>query len=233
MFPDIAICTATISTSGAISGTKSPGGTTFTIGTLIMMRVAVSVDRAVAAWPAPMFATSRSASRRGPLRVLVVAGCMLREVVISEKSGGVDDERGRAIAKDRCTAEQCFASRDAVELLDDDFLLAKKFVHDERRLLVGQLDEDNLPCALVRRRESHAVAKPDRREDVIANCDDLLAFHFLQHRLGKRERFEHVRQRNRVYLGIHARNECASDRERERQAHADVRAKSGIGMYLE
>ena len=36
-------------TFGPISGTKSPGGTMFTMGTLIMMRVPVSVESAVAA----------------------------------------------------------------------------------------------------------------------------------------------------------------------------------------
>ena len=39
MSPLISMCTATTSASGAISGTKSPGGTMLTMGTLIMMRV--------------------------------------------------------------------------------------------------------------------------------------------------------------------------------------------------
>src|ERR1700694_5315108 len=107
MSPVIAICTATISTFGPISGTKSPGGTMLTIGTLIMIRVPVSVESAVAAWPAPMFATSRSASRRAVLSDVVPVGPdgVSRGVVISEESGGVDDERGGAVAKDGGPAE--------------------------------------------------------------------------------------------------------------------------------
>src|SRR4051812_22205347 len=120
MSPVIAICTATISTPGAISGTKSPGGTMFTIGTLIMIRVAVSVERAVAACPAPMLATSRSASRRAVLMSVVPLSPVgvLRGFVISKETGGVHDERGRAIAKNGRAAEKSFAAvaaNDAVE----------------------------------------------------------------------------------------------------------------------
>src|ERR1700682_3340797 len=117
---------ATISALAAISGTKSPGGTMLTIGTLIIMRVPVSVESAVAAWPAPMLATSRSASRRAVLRSVVLPSPegVLRGLVISEETGGVHDEGGRSIAKNGRTAEESFARVHAVELLDDDFLLA-------------------------------------------------------------------------------------------------------------
>src|SRR6266550_2427811 len=160
MSPLIAICTATISTPGAISGTKSPGGTMFTIGTLIMMRVAVSVDRAVAACPAPMFATSRSASRRAVLRSVVPLspGGVLRGLVISEETGGVDDESGRPIAKNGRAAEKSSAAVHAVELLDDDFLLPDELVHDERGSPFGQLDEHHLTARRVRGvRQSNAL----------------------------------------------------------------------------
>src|SRR6266700_2306019 len=147
MSPLIAICTATISTPGAISGTKSPGGTMFTIGTLIMIRVAVSVDSAVAACPAPMFATSRSASSRAVLiRVVPLSPAgVLRGLVISEKAGSVHDERGRSIAKNGRAAEKGLAAVNAVELLDDDFLLPSEFIHDQRRLALGKLDQHHLP----------------------------------------------------------------------------------------
>lgn len=103
-----------------------------TIGTLIMIRVAVSVDNAVAACPAPIFATSRSASSRAVLSsaVLFSPAGVLRGFVISEKAGSVDDECGGTIAKYGRAAEKCFALLHAVELLDDDFLLADELVDD-------------------------------------------------------------------------------------------------------
>src|SRR3954465_8840021 len=171
MSPDIAIWTATTSTPGAISGTKSPGGTTLTIGTLIMIRVAVRVDSAVAACPAPMFATSRSASRRAVLMsvVLSTAG-VLRGSVISKETGGVNDESGRSIAKNGRTAEESLTSAHAVKLLDDDFLLSNEFVHDQRRLALGQLDEHYLPARRSRGGwKAYTLAKPDGREQIVAN----------------------------------------------------------------
>jgi hypothetical protein len=48
----------------------------------------------------------------------------LRGVVISEETGGVNDESGRSVAKNGRAAEESFAAIHAVELLDDDFLLS-------------------------------------------------------------------------------------------------------------
>src|SRR5712675_3609190 len=162
MSPVIAIWTATISTPGAISGTKSPGGTMFTIGTLIMMRVPVSVESAVAAWPAPMLATSRSASSRAVLRSVVVpspAG-VLRGLVISEETGGVNDESGRSIAKNGRTAEESFAGVHTIELLDDDFLLTNELVDDERCPPLRKLDEYDLAtCRDGGRRQADALTQ--------------------------------------------------------------------------
>src|SRR3954467_14328050 len=146
MSPVIAICTATTSTPGAISGTKSPGGTTLTIGTLIMIGVAVRVDSAVAAWPAPMLATSRSASRRAVLRSVVALSPdgVLRGLVISKKAGSVHDEGGRSITKNRRAAEESFAAADTVKLLHYDFLLSDELVDDEGRLPLGELYQHHL-----------------------------------------------------------------------------------------
>src|SRR5712671_4444299 len=176
MSPLIAICTATISTPGAISGTKSPGGTMFTIGTLIMMRVAVNVERAVAAWPAPMFATSRSASRRAVLSNVVPlspAG-VLRGLVISEETGGVHDESRRPIAENGRAAEKSPAAVRAIELLDDDFLLPNEFVHDERSFPLGELDQHHLAARCVRSRgQPYPFAQPDSREKIVTDGNDL------------------------------------------------------------
>src|SRR3954469_34608 len=186
MCPDIDIWTATISTSAAISGTKSPGGTMFTIGTLIMMRVSVSVERAVAAWPAPMFATSRSASSRAVLSSVVPpsADCASRGIVISEKSRCVDDEGRSTIAKNGGAAEECPASVHTVELFDDDFLLPDELVHDQGSATVGQFDQYHLADCFVAHWDSNAVAEPDRLEEIVADGHHFLSLHFLQHRLG-------------------------------------------------
>src|SRR6266576_2362021 len=174
MSPLIAICTATISTRGAISGTKSPGGTMFTIGTLIMMRVPVRVDNAVAAWPAPMFATSRSASSRAVLRsVLLSPPGVLRGLVISEETGGVNDERGRSIAKNGRTAEESLAGVHTVELLDDDFLLTNELVDDECCPSLGELDEYDLAtCCDCGCRQTDALTEPDSGEEIVPHSDD-------------------------------------------------------------
>src|SRR2546423_2008100 len=235
MSPNIDICTATISSLAAISGTKSPGGTMFTIGTLIMIRVPVSVDSAVAAWPAPMFATSLSASSRAVLRWLLLspAGVLLG-FVISEKTRGVHDERGRPIAKNGRAAEKSFAAADAVELFDDDFLLPDEFVHDERRPSLGQLDEHYLSARRARcRRKSDPLAQPDSREKVVADRYNLPAFRFEQHRLRETECLKHVGERYRVRLLFHSGQQRARDCQGQRQAHADAGAKSGVGVHFQ
>src|SRR2546423_5324394 len=186
MSPSIAICTATISSSGFISGTKSPGGTIFTIGTLIMIRVPVSVDSAVAACPAPMLATSRKASSRAVLSNVVPlspAG-VLCGLVISQKTRGVHYERRRSIAKNGRTAEQVFAAVHAVELLDDDFLLSHEFIDDERCPALGELHEHHLSaCCIGRSRQTDALTQPYCREEIVADRDDQSSLGFVEHRL--------------------------------------------------
>src|ERR1700682_4013195 len=218
---------ATISTSAAISGTKSPGGTMLTIGTLIMMRVPVSVDRAVAAWPAPMFATSRSASSRALLISVVPPSvdCASRRIVISEESGGVDYEGGSTIAKNGGTAKESSAAVHAVELLHDDFLLPDEFIDDERGAAVRKLDQDDLPACLVRRVETDSVAEPDRGKHVVADSDNFLSLDLLQHGLRQRECLEHVGEWDRVDFLVYSGNERAGDRQGEWQTHAHTRAE--------
>jgi hypothetical protein len=79
----MSISTLTICDSpSAIPGMSSSSGATFTVGTSIMMRAPVIIDSAVAACPAPMFATSFSASIRSALR----AGCIDGEITTLEGS---------------------------------------------------------------------------------------------------------------------------------------------------
>src|SRR4029077_18586689 len=182
---------------GESSGTKSPGGTMFTIGTLIMMRVPVSVERAVAAWPAPMLATSRSASRRAVLRSVVLpspAG-VLRGLVISEETGGVNDESGRSIAKNGRSAEESLAGIHTVELLDDDFLLTDELVDDERCTPLRELDEYDLAaCGDSGCRQADALTQPDGGKKIVPDGDDLPSLRLEQHWLREAERLEDVRQ---------------------------------------
>src|SRR5215218_4877684 len=100
-------------------------------GTEIMIVPPVIVDSAVAACPAPMLATSRSASSWMALRDL-----MSSIEAPLEEAADVEDESGRAIAEDRHAAEQRAtpARRVAaygVELLDNDLLLARELVHHQ------------------------------------------------------------------------------------------------------
>src|SRR6185437_6865129 len=187
--------TATTSTPGAISGMKSPGGTTLTIGTLIMIRVPVRVDSAVAAWPAPMLATSRSASSRAVLRSVVPLSPdgVLRGLVISEKAGSVHDKGGRAIPEDSRAAEKSLAVIYSVELLHHDFLLSHEFIDDQRGLALRELDENNLSAGrLLRWCEAYALAQPDRGEEIVTDRHDLFPLRLEEHRLGQAEGLEHV-----------------------------------------
>src|SRR5207248_11474705 len=195
----------------------------FTIGTLIMMRVPVRVESAVAACPAPMFATSRSASSRAVLMSVVPLSPLgvLRGLVISKETGGVHNERGRAIAKNGRAAEKSFAAAYAVELFDDDFLLPDEFVHDERRPSLGQLDEHYLSARGARcRRKSDPLAQPDCGEKVVADRYDLATFRFEQHRLRETECLEHVGERYRIRLLFDSGQQRTRDCQGQRQAHA-------------
>src|ERR1700680_4648348 len=121
-----------------------------------------------------MFATSRSASRRARLRSVVLPSGVLRGVVISEETGGVNDEGGRSVAKNGRTAEKSFAAIHAVKLLDDDFLLSDELVDDQRSLSLRQLDENDLSAARdFRWRKAHALTEPDGGEEIVANGDEL------------------------------------------------------------
>src|SRR5437667_5428925 len=123
-----------------------------------------------------MFATSRSASRRAMLSrvVLLSPAGVLRGLIMSEKTGGVHNERRRSIAKNGRAAEESLAAVHAVELLDDDFLLTNELVDDERCAAFRELDKDYLAASGIGRiRQTDALSKPDRWKQIVANGDDL------------------------------------------------------------
>src|SRR5256885_13951461 len=138
-----------------------------------------------------MFATSRSASSRAVLRSVVPLSPdgVLRGLVISEETGSVHDERGRAIAKNGRAAEESFAVVHAIELLDHDFLLPNEFIYNQRRFALGQLDEHDLAgCSALRRRQADTLTKPDRRKKIVANSHHQPALRLQSHPLGKTRR---------------------------------------------
>src|SRR6478752_10828922 len=138
--PSMCMRTAATGSSGAvICGGTSSSRDTLIVGTLIMMVPPIICDSAVAAWPAPMFATSRRASSCSAF-----SERMSSMGVPLKKTAHVDDERRGPIAENGGSAEQREAVLHTVELLDDDLLLADQRIHHERRASLRHLDDDDL-----------------------------------------------------------------------------------------
>src|SRR5450759_4752267 len=179
-----------------------------------------------------MLATSRSASRRALLKSVVALSPdgVLRGLVISEETGGVHDESGRSIAKNGRAAEKSLAGVHAIELLDDDFLLADELVDDERCAPLGQLDEHDLTAGGAGgRRQADALTQPDGGEEIVADGDDLPSLRLEQHRLREAECLEYVRERDRVNLLV----DSCQDGARQRQTHSDAGAEPRVGVHLQ
>src|SRR5689334_11866767 len=166
--------------STAATGSSGPeicGGTSSSlaiviVGTLIMMVLPVIWDSAVAACPAPMFATSRNASTWTGFRVF-------RSFIPAplEKTAHVEDERRYPVAEDRRPAEYGETVLHRVERLDDDLLLARQFVHDHSGAPVGHLQYDDLPSPSVAPRQANDVAQVNDRQHVIPEHEHLATFH--------------------------------------------------------
>ena len=103
----------------AICGGTSSSRDTLIVGTLIMIVSPIICDSAVAAWPAPMFATSRRASSCIGFRLNECRPCALP----LKETAHVEDQRRDSVAEDRGPTEQREPVLHAVELLDDDLLL--------------------------------------------------------------------------------------------------------------
>src|SRR6478735_1925820 len=127
--PSMCMRTAATGSSGpVICGGTSSSRDTLIVGTLIMIVPPIICDSAVAAWPAPMFATSRRASSCSAFRERMSSmGGPLKE------TAHVYDQRRCTVAKYRGPTEQREPVLHAVELLDDDLLLTDQRVDDQRR----------------------------------------------------------------------------------------------------
>src|SRR6478735_6831332 len=138
--PCMCMRTAATGSSGAvICGGTSSSRDTLIVGTLIMIVPPIICDSAVAAWPAPMFATSRRASSCSAFRERMSSmGVPLKE------TAHVYDQRRGSVAENRRSAEQREAVLHTVELLDDDLLLPDERIHHERRAPLRHLDDDDL-----------------------------------------------------------------------------------------
>src|SRR5438046_10105654 len=97
-------------------------------GTLIMMRRFVSCDNAVAACPAPMLATSRSASICSSFRSRTSS---MPPPVSLDEPAGVENQRRDPVAHDGRSAEHRQRPLRRVETLHDDLLLTQPPVYDE------------------------------------------------------------------------------------------------------
>src|SRR5688500_313658 len=169
--PSMCIMTAATGSSGPeICGGTSSRRAMFSIGTLIMIVCPVMVDSAVAACPAPMLATSRSASSCVAVKDRISSiGAPL------EYTAHVDDEGGRSVAEDRRPAEHRHAFANAVELLHHDLLLARQLVDDEAGAPLRLLEHDHLLAAPpVGRRQLHQRPQPDEWKHLVTKHEHIL-----------------------------------------------------------
>src|SRR2546422_6481980 len=137
--PSMCISTAATTSCGfpSRSGTSSRR-TMLICGTLIMIRRFVSCDKAVAAWPAPMFATSRNASICSSLRSRTSS--MPPPL---QEPARIENQRGNSVAHDRRTAEHRQRPLRCVEPLHDDLLLTQHPVHHDAAASLAHLEHDD------------------------------------------------------------------------------------------
>src|SRR5215217_4913043 len=164
--PSMCISTAATGSSGAeICGGTSSSLDTLIVGTLIMIVPPIICDSAVAAWPAPMFATSRRASSCSAFRERMSSiGVPLKE------TAHVNDQRRGSVAEDRGPTEQREPVLHAIELLDDDLLLTDQRIHHHRGAPLRHLDDDDLfqatrGVALV----LQELPQPDQRQHLLTD----------------------------------------------------------------
>src|SRR6476660_5137452 len=156
--------------STAATGSSGPeicGGTSSSfaiviVGTLIMIVLPVICDSAVAACPAPMFATSRNASTWTGFRVL-------RSFIPAplKETAHIEDERRHPVTEDRRPTEHGKTVLHRIERLDDDLLLARQFVHHHPGAPVCHLQYDDLAWSFVAPRKADDIAQMQERQNVV------------------------------------------------------------------
>src|SRR5215217_3131125 len=161
-----------------------------------MMVPPIICDNAVAAWPAPMFATSRSASSCSAFRERMSSiGVPLKE------TAHVYDQRRCPVAEYRGPAEEREPLLHAVELLDDDLLLSDQRIHHQRSAPLRHLDDDHLLEATLRLAlVTHQLPQPEERQHLVAHHQYLAPLHGVQDVRMQLDRLAHVRHRDRVRL---------------------------------
>src|SRR5918996_3672889 len=134
--PIMCMSTAAIGSSGSVmcDGTSS-SDEMLIVGTLIMIVLPVICDSAVAACPAPMLATSRSASSWTSFNALM-------SFIPSplQETAHVHDQSGCPVAKNRRAAEDRRGVANRIELLDHDVLLSGELVHHKPRAALPYLE---------------------------------------------------------------------------------------------
>src|SRR4051812_927017 len=134
------MCMSTAATTASGSVTRSQAsssGRTNTRGTVIMMVRLVIPDSAVAAWPAPMLATSRMASSCDALR----SRTSMPNLLLKERRG-VQNQSRRTVCENGRTPDERGQSTRSIERLDYDVLLPDQGIHHQRGAAVADLQDD-------------------------------------------------------------------------------------------
>src|SRR5688572_21880713 len=217
--PSMFISTAATGSSGMpMWGGTSSSGVTLMRGTLIMMRCDVICDSAVAACPAPMFATSRRAS--------ICIGFRLNSSFIAfplQETGRLEDQRGHAIAKDRRAAETRRGAASTIDRLDHDLLLPAKLIHDEAGPPVRHFQYDDLAPLRVADRKVHDLAQTEERKHLVAKHQHLAATNPPDNRRCELQRLADVGQWEGVRLVANPGQQCLDDRQGHREPNCDRR----------
>src|SRR6478609_4600480 len=199
--PSMCIITAAMASSAcpSNSGTSSKRRM-LTRGTEIMMRLLTICPSAVAAWPAPILATSRSASS--------CRACRSRTssmVLLLHQRRSVEDQRRHAISQDRSAREEREHPPRRFEWFDHDLLLSYQRIRQERGASVAHLQDDAGTPGRRRTVElgTEQLAEVDRRDHLIPEDQRIGA---LQHRPRLRRHFDglgHGTEGERVALRPH------------------------------
>src|SRR3989441_8313083 len=173
--PSMCISTAATTSCGLPSRAGTSSSRAMLIcGTLIMILRLVSCDSAVAAWPAPMFATSRSASIWSSFRSRTSS---ISPPSPLQEPAGVEDQRRDPVAHDGRPAEHRERALGRVEALHDDLVLPEHAVHHEPRAPLPHLQHDDGRAQ--RRIAPHAEQPPQvhERHHPVAQHDRFAALH--------------------------------------------------------
>src|SRR5690242_728386 len=221
--PSMCISTAATTSCGFPSRSGTSSSRAMLIwGTLIMILRLVSCDSAVAAWPAPMLATSRSASICSSFRSRTSS--MPPPPEILQQTARVENQRGKAVPHDGRPAEYRQGPLWRVERLHHDLLLAEHPVHDNPAAPLAHLEHDDRATDRGVAADAEEAPEVHERHDAILEHDRLATLNDGRGLHPELDRFRYVGERQRVALGAHARDQGPHDRERHRQPQHERRA---------